>query len=275
MSAHPRWTLVATIIGSSMTFVDATVVNVALPAMQTDLHATITDVQWVIGLRPVPRRPDPGRWIVRRPVRAQASSWPAWCPSRPRRSYAAWPPPGRLIAGRALRASAPRSRFQDLAIISATFGDADRGRAIGVWSGFSSITAAIGPVLGGWLIEHVSWRAAFFLNVPLAALVVALSLSFVDESRDPSRNAPVDWTGAGLAILGLGGVVFGLLEWLRSAPAIHSFTASHRRCRVAGIVLMANPHANPMMSPDLFGREPSHWPILSCCCRARRGPVLA
>src|SRR5262249_11883234 len=102
-----------------------------------------------------------------------------------------------------------------LAIISATFDDADRGRAIGTWSGFIAITAAIGPVAGGWLIEHVSWRAVFFLNVPLAFIVVGLSARFMSESRDESRTSRPDWAGAALAVLGLGGVVFALLEWPR------------------------------------------------------------
>ena len=90
---------------------------------------------------------------------------------------------------------------------------AERGRAIGTWSGFSAITAAAGPVFGGWLIEHWSWRAVFFLNVPLAALVVVLSLRFMDESRDESRTSRIDWIGAALAVLGLGAVVYALLEW--------------------------------------------------------------
>src|SRR5712692_4064236 len=119
-----------------------------------------------------------------------------------------------LIAGRALQGIGAAFLVPgSLAIISATFDDADRGRAIGTWSGFSAITAAIGPVSGGWLIEHVSWRVAFFLNVPLAAIVLALSLRFMEESRDPSRTARIDWRGAALAVAGLGGVVFGLLEW--------------------------------------------------------------
>ena len=79
-----------------------------------------------------------------------------------------------------------------LAIISATFSDAERGRAIGTWSGFSAITTAIGPVVGGWLIQHVSWRAAFFVNVPLAAIVVMLSFMFMDDSRDQERTARID-----------------------------------------------------------------------------------
>src|SRR5437867_10941209 len=92
---------------------------------------------------------------------------------------------GRAIQGVGAAFLVPGS----LAIISATFDDADRGRAIGTWSGFSSITTAIGPVAGGWLIEHVSWRAIFFLNVPLAAIVIGLSVRFVSESRDASRTS--------------------------------------------------------------------------------------
>src|SRR5207247_6610672 len=122
--------------------------------------------------------------------------------------------PGMLIAGRALQGIGAALLVPgSLDIISATFSDAERGRAIGAWSGFSAITTAIGPVSGGWLIEHVSWRAVFFLNVPLAVIVLVLSLRYMNESRDPSRTAPIDWSGAALAVLGLGGIVFGLLEW--------------------------------------------------------------
>src|SRR6266403_1075927 len=91
-----------------------------------------------------------------------------------------------LIIGRALQGIGAAFLVPgSLAIISATFDDAERGKAIGTWSGFSAITTAIGPVVGGWLIEHVSWRAAFFINLPLAAVVVVLSLRFMDESKDP------------------------------------------------------------------------------------------
>src|SRR5437763_2839744 len=116
---------------------------------------------------------------------------------------------GRALQGMGAAFLVPGS----LAIISATFDDAERGAAIGTWSGFSAITTAIGPVTGGWLVEHVSWRAVFFLNVPLAVVVVVLSLRFMTESRDPSRTTRIDRSGGALAVLGLGGVVFGFLEW--------------------------------------------------------------
>ena len=141
-----------------------------------------------------------------------------------------------------------------LAIISATFDDADRGRAIGTWSGFSSITTAIGPVAGGWLIEHVSWRAIFFLNVPLAAIVIALSLRFVSESRDASRTSSIDWTGAALAVLGLGGLTYALLEWARPdayRPLLLATIAGGLLSLAAFVAVERRVHA-PMIPMGLF-----------------------
>jgi EmrB/QacA subfamily drug resistance transporter len=99
-----------------------------------------------------------------------------------------------------------------LAIISASFDEARRGQAIGAWSGFTAITSGVGPVLGGWLVEHVSWRAVFFINMPLAVMVLLISFRHVPESRDKDTNTALDWTGSALATLGLGAVVYGLIE---------------------------------------------------------------
>src|SRR5260221_10881505 len=198
-----------------MTFIDATVVNVALPALQADLRATITDVQWVVeayGLflgalilvgGSLGDQFGRKRVFLFGVVFFTAAS--ILCGSAPSSRI--------LIAGRALQGVGAAFLVPgSLAIISATFDNAERGRAIGTWSGFSAITTAVGPVSGGWLVEHVSWRAVFFLNLPLAIVVLALSLRFMEESRDPSRTGPIDWTGAGLTVLGLAGVVFGLLQ---------------------------------------------------------------
>ena len=216
MVSPSRWTLAATILASSMTFIDATVVNVALPALQADLHATITDVQWVIEAYAlflgalILVGGSMGDQIGRKRVflfgviAFTAASVLCGIATSPRT----------LITGRALQGIGAAFLVPgSLAIISATFDDSARGRAIGTWSGFSAITTAIGPVSGGWLVEHVSWRAVFFLNVPLAVVVVVLSLRFMKESRDPSRTSQIDWSGATLAVLSLGGLVFGLLEW--------------------------------------------------------------
>ena len=218
MPSARQWTLVATIIGSSLTFIDATAVNVALPALQADLHATITDLQWVIEAYALflgslilvggsmgdqfGRR----RTFLAGVLLFTAASIACGLATSTRALIAA-----RAIQGAGAAFLVPGS----LAIISATFDDAGRGRAIGTWSGLSAITSAIGPVVGGWLIEHVSWRAIFFLNVPLAVAVITLSLRHMNESRDDTRSSRVDWAGAVLTVLGLGGIVFGLLEWPR------------------------------------------------------------
>jgi EmrB/QacA subfamily drug resistance transporter len=216
MLARSRWTLVATILGSSMTFVDATVVNVALPSLQADFRATITDVQWVIEVYAL---------VVGALILVGGSMGDQFGRKRvflsgvllfTAASIACGlaTSTGMLIVGRAVQGIGAAFLIPgSLAIISATFGDAERGRAIGAWSGFSAITTAIGPVAGGWLVEHASWRAVFFLNVPLAVMVLVLSLRFMDESHDPSRTSGIDWVGAALAVVGLGGTVFGLLEW--------------------------------------------------------------
>src|SRR6185503_7099862 len=124
-----------------------------------------------------------------------------------------------------------------LAIITTPFDDDERGRAIGTWSGFTAIMTAIGPVLGGWLVEHASWRAVFFMNVPLAAVVVLLSLRSIEETKDPSRQGAIDWTGAALAVVGLSGIVFGLLEWPPLGPR-HPFVLSALGIGVAALVAL-------------------------------------
>jgi EmrB/QacA subfamily drug resistance transporter len=160
-----------------------------------------------------------------------------------------------LIAGRALQGIGAAFLVPgSLAIITATFDDAERGRAIGTWSGFSAMTAAIGPVVGGWLIERVSWRAVFFLNVPLAAIVVVLSWRFIRESRDPSRTTQIDWLGAALAVLGLGGIVFGLLDATRpgaSRTIVLATTTAGLAC-LALLVHVERRARNPMLPLQLF-----------------------
>jgi len=216
MPSARQWTLAATIIGSSLTFIDGTAVNVALPALQSNLHATLTDIQWVIEAYALflgslilvggslGDQLGRKRTFIAGVVLFTLASIACGLAGSTRALIGA-----RAIQGVGAAFLVPGS----LAILSATFDGPDRGRAIGLWSGFSAITTAAGPVVGGWLIEHVSWRAVFLLNVPLAAIVVGLSVRFVSDSRDPSHAGRIDWPGAGLAIVGLAGVVFALLEW--------------------------------------------------------------
>ena len=257
MPSARQWTLVATIIGSSLTFIDATVVNVALPALQTDLHATITDVQWVIEAYAlflgslILVGGSMGDQFGRKRVFLTGvllftlASIACGLATSTRALIVA-----RAIQGAGAAFLVPGS----LAIISATFDEAERGRAIGTWSGFSAITSAIGPVVGGWLIERISWRAIFFLNVPLAAVVMVLSLRFMGESRDDTRGTRVDWTGAALAVIGLGGMTYGLLEGPRPG-ANRSFVVSAIAAGIAALaafVIVERRVSSPMLPMGLF-----------------------
>ena len=252
-----RWTLIATILASAMTFIDGTVVNVALPALQADLHATITDVQWVVEAYALflgalilvggSMGDQLGRKRVFLAGVAFFTASSVLCGVATSSRV--------LIIGRALQGIGAAFLVPgSLSIISATFDDAERGRAIGTWSGFSAITTAIGPVIGGWLIQHVSWRAAFFVNVPLAAIVLFLSLRFMDESKDPSRTGKLDWIGALLGVVGLGGIVLGLLEWPPLGPG-HPLVIGSLLIGVVGVALLIVVErrvANPMLPFHLF-----------------------
>ncbi len=200
-----------------MAFIDGTVVNVALPALQTSLNATAVDIQWVIesyslllsallliggslGDRYGRRR----IFLIGVALFASASAACGFAVNI-----------HQLIAGRALQGTGAALLVPgSLAIISSSFPEQERGRAIGTWSGFSAITTGIGPVVGGWLIEHVSWRAVFFINFPLALVVIVISLRYVGENSD-KESRRVDWLGAILAAIGLGALVYGLIESAR------------------------------------------------------------
>ncbi len=256
-STKRRWTLIATIVASAMTFIDMTVVNVALPALQKELGATITDVQWVVEAYAlflgalILVGGSLGDQFGRKRIFLIGVVWftaaSVWCGVATSAHF--------LILGRALQGIGAAFLVPgSLAIISATFDGAERGRAIGTWSGFSAITTAIGPVIGGWLIENVSWRAAFFINVPLALVVVFLSLRYMDESRDPSRSGRIDWIGALLAVVGLGGIVLGLLEWPPLGPR-HPLVVSSLVIGVValGLLIVAeHKEKSPMMPLHLF-----------------------
>src|SRR5262245_31862622 len=252
-----RWTLVATIIALSMTFIDGTVVNVALPALQASLNATITDVQWVIEAYAlflgalILVGGSLGDQLGRRKVFLAGvvvfTLSSILCGLAPNSLV--------LIIGRAIQGIGAAFLVPgSLAIITATFDGEERGRAIGTWSGFSAITTALGPVLGGWLIEHVTWRAVFFLNVPLALVVLAVLALFVPESRDDEDAGRIDLFGAALATLGLGGLVFGLTESSRlgfSNPVVIA-TSVGGIVLSAGFVVVEARVKNPMMPLRLF-----------------------
>jgi EmrB/QacA subfamily drug resistance transporter len=243
-----------------MAFIDSTVVNVAIPTLQKAFNATVVDVQWVVesyGL------------LLSSLILAGGALGDLF---GRRRMFLL----GVIIFAAASAACGLASNIEDLviarciqgvgaallvpgslSIISASFNEESRGRAIGTWSGFTSITTALGPVLGGWLIEHGSWRWAFFINVPIAAAVVLISLWQVPESRG-SSVARIDWLGALLATAGLGGVITAFLESAKfgwSNPLVFGSLLAG----VASIVIfvLVEAHApSPMLPLALFKSRP-------------------
>jgi EmrB/QacA subfamily drug resistance transporter len=197
-----------------MAFIDSTVVNVALPALQTSFRATLVDVQWVVesyGLflgALILVGGSLGDLLGRRLIFAlgvaifAAASAGCGLAANIHSLIIA-----RSIQGVGAALLVPGS----LAIISTSFDEESRGQAIGTWSGFTAITTAVGPVLGGWLVVHASWRWVFFINLPLAATVIAIALWRIPESRG-AAGRHVDWLGGLVVTLGLGGLVSGLIE---------------------------------------------------------------
>jgi EmrB/QacA subfamily drug resistance transporter len=214
-SCKGPWLLIATILASSMAFIDGTVVNVALPALQAALHASVTDIQWVVESYALLLASllllggSLGDLYGRRKIFlsgvllfALGSAWCGLASSITSLVVA------RGVEGMGAALLVPGS----LAIISASYTEDERGRAIGTWSGFTAITAAIGPVLGGWLVENASWRWVFFINLPIAVIVILLSLWRVPESRDEGANKHLDWQGAVLVTFGLGAITYALIS---------------------------------------------------------------
>jgi EmrB/QacA subfamily drug resistance transporter len=250
------WILVATILASSMAFIDSTVVNVALPALQGNFNASVVGVQWVVesyGLTLAALILVGGSmgdlfgrrrmFLLGVAVFTLAS---IGCGLSARLSE--------LIAARAIQGVGAAFLVPgSLALISASFDEQQRGRAIGTWSGSTAITMAIGPVLGGWLIEHLSWRWAFFLNVPLAAVVIVVSLRYVPESHS-ERRGRIDWPGAITATFSLTGLVFGFIESTRLGWK-HPLVIGSLAAGVVGLFAfqrVERAEASPMVPLELF-----------------------
>jgi EmrB/QacA subfamily drug resistance transporter len=249
--------LLATVLGSGIAFLDTTVVNVALPTIGEQLDAGISSLQWVVNAYTLTLSGflllggSLGDHYGRRRVFVIGVVWFAaaslLCGIAPTDEA--------LIAARALQGIGGALLTPgSLAIIEATFRREDRGAAIGAWSGLGGVTAAIGPFVGGWLVQTGSWRLIFLINLPLAVLVVWVSLRHVPESRDPGATGRLDWTGAGLAAAGLGGVVYALtdgpgLGW--TSPQILA-AGLVGVAALAAFVVWERRTPNPMLPLDVF-----------------------
>ena len=206
--------LAATILGSSLAFIDGSVVNVALPAIQGSLGTGTAAMQWVMDayLLPLGALVLLGGAMGDRLGRVRAflagvvlfTAASLACGLAP---GTAWLVLGRAVQGVGAALLVPGS----LAIIGAAIPDGERGAAIGTWSGAGALTTALGPLLGGWLVDAVSWRAIFLVNLPLAAAVLWLARG-IPDSRGPAAAGPLDWPGAVLAAAGLGALTYGFIE---------------------------------------------------------------
>jgi len=213
-SSKGRWVLAATVLGSGIAALDATVVGIALPAIGRDFHATIASMQWVVDGYTLTLA---GLLLLggtlgdvhgRRRIFVIGIVWFALASL----ACGLAPNTGFLIAARALQGvGAALLTPGSLAILQASFAPDDRSKAIGAWSGLGGVATAIGPFLGGWLIGAVSWRLVFFINLPIAAAVIAISVRHVPESRAPGPREPLDVAGAVTISLALAGLTYGLI----------------------------------------------------------------
>jgi MFS family permease len=214
-SGPGRWVLLATVLGSAIASIDATVVGIALPAIGRDFSTSLATLQWVVTAYTLTLAGlllfagALGDKYGRKKIFLTGVVWFALasllCAVAPDAPF--------LIAARAVQGiGAALLTPGSLAIIEASFTPADRGKAIGAWSGLSGVGSAIGPFLGGWLIQAVSWRLIFLINLPVAAVVVAVGLRHVPDSRDPGATGKVDVTGGVLVTGGLVGLTYGLIR---------------------------------------------------------------
>jgi EmrB/QacA subfamily drug resistance transporter len=256
MPSSRPWVIAAASLGSGMAFLDSTVMNVALPAVQAELGASAREVQWsygafalvlsalilvggTLGDRFGRRR----LFVIGAAIFGASSLWCALVPD-----------PGQLVVARAVQGIGGALLVPaSLAIVGASFEGKQRARAIGAWGALSGLSMAVGPVLGGWLVDYVSWRAAFLMAPAMAVVAILIALSHVPESRDPEAHR-LDLAGAILATSGLAGVVYALIEssaWGFGSPrVIAAFTLGV--IALSAFVLVEQRARDPMVPPSLF-----------------------
>ncbi len=255
-SAGARWLIAAAVLGSGMALLDGTVVNVALPTIGRELGAGLADQQWVLdgylltqsalllsggaaGDRYGHRR----MFIAGLVVFTAASLACGLAPT------IGWLIGARLVQGVGAAALVPGS----LALIDAGITDADRGRAVGVWAGMSGVTTALGPFIGGWLVDAASWRWVFFLNGPLAVAVAWIAARHVAESRSPTASGRLDIAGTAAVTVGLGGVIYALIEIpSRGWTVVTAASAATGAAALVAFPLIEDRVRSPLLPLNIF-----------------------
>ncbi|MHA7143640.1 MFS transporter [Arthrobacter sp. TmT3-37] len=255
-----RWVLSATVLGSGIVGIDATVVNVALPTIGRDLGTDFAALQWIVTGYTLTLASfillggSLGDRFGRRRVFLVGVAWFAAASLL----CGLAPDAGLLVAARALQGIGGALLTPgSLAILQATFSGEDRARAIGAWSGLGGVATAIGPFLGGWLVEAVSWRWVFLINVPVAVVVAWITLKHVPESHDTDVEGRLDVAGAVLGATALAGTTYALIEAPAQgmgAPAV--LGAGVVGLAAAGAFLLVEARiSHPMLPPAIFGNR--------------------
>ncbi|MDX6637020.1 MAG: hypothetical protein QOJ01_531 [Solirubrobacterales bacterium] len=255
-SPQGRWVLAVTVLGSGIAFLEATVVNVALPTIGRDLGASVSGLQWVLNgylltlAALILLGGALGDRFGRRRMFVIGVIWftlsSAVCAAAPSVGFLI---PARIFQGIGGALLTPAS----LAIIEATFHPDDRAPAIGAWSALTGISGAVGPLVGGYLIGAVSWRAIFFINLPLGLFVVLAARKHVPETRDPRATSQLDFLGPALAVLGLAGLTFSLIEAPGGASgAVVGIAAGAGVLALAAFAFVEEHRPYPMLPLDIF-----------------------
>ncbi|MFK3985159.1 MFS transporter [Micromonospora sp. NPDC050397] len=252
-----RWVLLATVLGSGLAFIDSTVVNIALPRIGTDFNAGAAALQWTVNGYTLSLASlillggSLGDRFGRRRIFVLGVVWFAvaslFCGLAPNEEV--------LVAARVLQGIGGALLTPGaLAILGASFHPDDRARAIGAWSGLGGIAGALGPFLGGWLVEAASWRLVFLINVPLAALVAVVALRHVPESRDPDAPDRLDLVGVLTGAAGLAGLTYGFTAWPTSGPTSPTVlvTLAVGVAGMIGFVVAERRSPHPMLPLGVF-----------------------
>jgi EmrB/QacA subfamily drug resistance transporter len=249
-----RWVIAATVLGSGVAFLDGSVVNVALPAIGRDLHTDVAGLQWTLDAYLVTLtalllfggalgdRLGRKRVFIVGLVAFTIAS--VGCAAAPNAFVLAL---ARAVQGAGGAFLVPGS----LAIIAATFAESDRARAIGTWSGLAAISGALGPFLGGWLVDAASWRFVFLVNIPITAVTIAITIRHVPESR-AEEEAPLDVGGAVLASLGLAGACWALIQGAQGVDAGVVIGGALGVGSLIAFLVREAHHSHPMLPLDLF-----------------------